>query len=632
VCFPRHHRSRLRHAVGACAIALAIGLIVAPGAHAAAAWLTPTDISRPGQHLDRPDLALDAAGDAVAIWNRRNGAGELVIEAASRPAGGAWSTPTALSAPGAGAFQPQIAVNGAGDAVAVWVGTAGGIEAAARPANGTWSTQSTRLSPPGGLAVEPQLALNAAGDAVAVWTQVTGGNRTAEAAVRPAGGDWSTQAIQISPTGKQASEARVGLDARGEAVAIWRSDSAGARPAIETASRPVGGAWSTPPTGLSDPAFIANDQPQLAVNPAGEAVAVWRVTKVGNRTFLEFAGRLPGRAWVPLGPADDIGSSPQIAINPKGDAVAVWTGNDPNGNVIEAALEPALGGWGAHPVKLSDPSTQADGPDVAIDAAGDTVAIWRRAEGGTTVIETASRRFSGAWSAPTKLTGPEPTSPEFPQISLDAAGDGLAVWKHNLQTDSVIRTAAYDATPPQLRSLAIPPTAVAGEPLSLSVAPFDAFSTQVSTQWNFGDGSGSSPGATVNHTYAAPGTYTVTATATDQAFNSASATATIAVQPGHPKAVVARTGKLRGARALLRLSCPITGPCQGTARLSIRRGAKRMLLLGKHAFGIAAGTSLVLAIKLRSAARRLLAAAPRKALVARVDGTGVTAATVRLRR
>jgi hypothetical protein len=627
---PRHSQLRVAQAIGACVGALTIGLSGAPAALAAPAWLPPTDVSRPGVIASPPHVAVDAAGDAVAIWSRRDDAGENVIEAASRPAGGSWST-TALSAPGAGAFEPQIAVNAAGDAVAVWVGTAGGIETASRPAGGSWSAQMTRLSGPAGFAIEPQIALSASGDAVAVWTQVEGVNRIIEAAVRPAGAGWSTPATKISPPSRLAERPQVGIDAAGEAVAIWSSDGAGTRTMVETASRPAGAGWSTQATELSDPAFDGG-QPQVAVNPAGEAVAIWRVIRPGNRLSLEVASRPAGGAWSQQLTGAS-GSNPQIAIDPSGNAVAVWAGSGPNGegNVIEAASRTPSRSWSAQTTKLSAPSPAADQPEVAIDAAGDAVAIWRRFEN-TKTIETASRRLGGDWSAPTKLSVPEPSNPEFPQVSLDAAGDALAIWKRNPDTNSVIRTAAYDAAPPQLRSLAIPATATAGAPLSFSVAPFDAFSSQVGIEWSFGDGTGSVAGAMASHTYGAPGTYKVTVTATDEAPNSAAATATITVEPGHPKAVAARTGRLRSAKALVRLSCPITGPCQGTAKLTVRHGAKRRLMLGQRRFRIAAGESIVLAIKLSAAGKRLLAAAPRRGLTARVSGNGVAASTVRLRR
>jgi hypothetical protein len=93
-----------------------------------------------------------------------------------------------------------------------------------------------------------------------------------------------------------------------------------------------------------------------------------------------------------------------------------------------------------------------------------------------------------------------------------------------------------------------------------------------------------------------------------------------------------RFARLRGNKALLRLRCPLSGPCRGVARLSAKRGPRAERLLGKRAFHIAAGKHLTLAIELRPSVRALLSSVGRKGLAARLTGAGVVRGTVRLRR
>jgi hypothetical protein len=61
--------------------------------------LTPKDISEPNQSITFPDVAVNPAGDAVAIWPRDTGS-ETIVEAVERPAGGEWSAPEDPSAEG----------------------------------------------------------------------------------------------------------------------------------------------------------------------------------------------------------------------------------------------------------------------------------------------------------------------------------------------------------------------------------------------------------------------------------------------------------------------------------------------------------------------------------------------------
>jgi hypothetical protein len=80
-----------------------------------------------------------------------------------------------------------------------------------------------------------------------------------------------------------------------------------------------------------------------------------------------------------------------------------------------------------------------------------------------------------------------------------------------------------------LVAVAVPPTATAGAPVTMSAAATDR-SGAPALRFDFGDGSGAD-GANVQHTYGAAGTYVVTVTATDAAGHRASVTRTIAVAP-----------------------------------------------------------------------------------------------------
>ena len=63
---------------------------------------------------------MDAAGDAVVVWRRFDGMRLPRVEAAIRPAGQAFSRPRELSAPQSYAIGHAVAIDGAGDALAVW--------------------------------------------------------------------------------------------------------------------------------------------------------------------------------------------------------------------------------------------------------------------------------------------------------------------------------------------------------------------------------------------------------------------------------------------------------------------------------------------------------------------------------
>jgi hypothetical protein len=79
----------------------------------------------------RPDVAVDADGAAVVVWERFN-----IIWIAERPAGGTWGRPQNVSSLGRYAFEPGVALGATGSGLLVWHQFDGSnevVQAAERP-------------------------------------------------------------------------------------------------------------------------------------------------------------------------------------------------------------------------------------------------------------------------------------------------------------------------------------------------------------------------------------------------------------------------------------------------------------------------------------------------------------------
>ena len=171
-------------------------------------WSAPIDLSAPDAELD-PAVAIDAVGDAVAVWSRG------AVEGAFRPAGGSWTGSVPLSSALPGPREPDVALDTAGNAVAVWrVGV--DIESAARPrTTGVWSTPVPVSGP---VAEPPRVALDASGNAVALWSGPEGETLSA---LRPAAtGRW-LPAARVSSAGAVTRAARLAAGPGGSTVAAW---------------------------------------------------------------------------------------------------------------------------------------------------------------------------------------------------------------------------------------------------------------------------------------------------------------------------------------------------------------------------------------------------------------------------
>lgn len=124
----------------------------------------------------------------------------------------------------------------------------------------------------------------------------------------------------------EARNGSVSVDAQGNAYAIWIS-SAGEANVIQSAILPVGGAWTIPTT-LS-PESQNGGNPLIAVDPQGNAVALWTVGEEENAIVQAATLAAGAQKWIAadhdLTPSLDLaGNAPQLAIDADGNALAIW--------------------------------------------------------------------------------------------------------------------------------------------------------------------------------------------------------------------------------------------------------------------------------------------------------------------
>ena len=401
------------------------GLAPAPS-FAASTWQLPVDLGSAGQESGIPDVTMDVSGDALAVWKRDNGVDNRAIEAASRPAGGSWQAPIDLPAPWQIPWTPKIALDSAGNAVAVWVGYDGSddvVQASSRPAGGSWQAPIDL-----GTGWGPQVAFDHDGNAVAVWTGDNGPGAIIQAASRPAGGAWEAP-VNLSPLGQAESplNSSLAIDSGGDAVVVWNRDD-GTNTIIQAAGRPAGGVWEAPvDLGAASDSYTTA---QVALDSAGNAIAVWRGY---DSTNIQAASRPAGGLWeAPV----DLGAGfgdPQIAFDDAGNALAVWTGSGSihasSRSVGEAWQAPVSIGVVANPYRAA--------PRISLDHSGNSLVIWEGSNGTNTIIQAAGRPAGGVWQSPIDLSSSGQNA-YFPTIATGPTGP-VAVWERYNGTDYVVQ-------------------------------------------------------------------------------------------------------------------------------------------------------------------------------------------------
>jgi Glucose / Sorbosone dehydrogenase len=395
------------------------------GTGGTAQWTPPENLSAPPGA--NPDVAVDPNGNAVFSWRRADAANpNQHIQVRVRSASGALSSSQTITDPGQDAFDAQVAVDNAGDAVFTWRrfdGTNYRIQARVRFASGTLSAVQT-LSDPGQDAFDPQVAVDGAGDAVFAWRRSDGSNERIQSRFRSAAGTLS--AVQtLSGSGEDAFDPRVGLDSAGKAVFAWRR-SDGSNERIQSRVRSAAGTLSPVKT-LSPPGRDAV-HPRVGVDSAGDAVFAWLQFDGSNwrveTRARSAAGVLSGTKAISTVGTDAL--VPEVDVDSGGDAVFAWERFNSGGYQVQARARSAAGALS--PAKtLSNAATNAVSPQVAVDGDGNAVVAWTQLGGPNDWIQARKRSAAGVLGPIVNVTGAG-SSPSNPVLEMNATGDSALGW------------------------------------------------------------------------------------------------------------------------------------------------------------------------------------------------------------
>jgi Glycosyl hydrolase family 26 len=181
-------------------------------------------LSETGRDAVGPQVAVAPDGTATVVWSRFDGTNSIVQESRIAPD----DTPVAgvndLSASGRSAIQPDVVVDPDGTATVIWVRSDGAdtiVQERRIPGSGVPSATTNDLSAPGQDAAEPRLALGPEGAVTVVWERFDGSSFIVQdRRITPAGARGAS-AINLSASGRDASEPQVAVAPDGSATVIW---------------------------------------------------------------------------------------------------------------------------------------------------------------------------------------------------------------------------------------------------------------------------------------------------------------------------------------------------------------------------------------------------------------------------
>lgn len=282
---------------------------------------------------------------------------------------------------------------------------------------------------------QPRVACDEDGNAIVVFEQFVGAVNHVFANRYAAGVGWQGAVRLDTAAGKRSSAPVVSVDARGNAVAIYRQEDA---PDV----------WSvrvnrfSPEIGWGDPEEIAGgggsvEEARVAHGPDGEMLAlISRKDALGTPRIYAIR-YVEGWGWTPSGDPIDAGAGsaqfPRIAFAPDGTAWAIFRQGDPNRRTYATRWDGTA--WSA-PKAIDGGLENAVQQQLAVGADGNAVAVF--VHGGPVDSRVyANRSAGGAWSGPTAVSG-NVGLVSGPSIAVDGDGNAMIAYvKHDGEHDRV---------------------------------------------------------------------------------------------------------------------------------------------------------------------------------------------------
>lgn len=373
-------------------------------------------------------VAFDANGNALAVWSQPSTlGGKFKVWARRYVPGTGWGAiaeiQTTSNLPDYRA--PQVAFDPSGNAIVVFAGFhpegSGTLAARYTAANASWGV----ATPIGIGGFAPQIAIDTNGNALVVWNQ--GATFPFDIAARHYAAITNTwEAAQlIESLAGSANAPQIAFDANGNAIAVWTQFD-GTTDSIYS-NRYSAGSWGA--AVLLETGSGGAVNPQIAVDAAGNAMAVWRqMDGIQNNVY---ASRYASGSWgtpALVETSANAADQPSVAMDANGNAIVVWSEVDP-GDVTSIWSRRYVAGVGGTAVRIDDASSYTSGgsPQISMDATGNGMAVWTQASFTWANRYVAGTGWAGATLIDSTAAGGSSSSP---QVAVDGNGNASAVWPH----------------------------------------------------------------------------------------------------------------------------------------------------------------------------------------------------------
>ncbi|HEY3421443.1 MAG TPA: hypothetical protein VGK23_12905 [Methanomassiliicoccales archaeon] len=345
-----------------------------------------------------PQVAMDREGNAVVVWQQFDDSSHLNLYARYFSSG-TWGEVTLLEYGTGNAWSPQVAMDDNGNAMVVWsqYDCSSHLSIYARYfSSGAWGAVAL-LEYGTGNAWSPQVAMDGNGNAMAVWSQLDSLSHMSVYAMYFSSETWG-EVMPLKTGAGDASCAQVAMDGNGNAMVVWSQTwwptDGGQELSGIYSDRFSSGTWGTPQLLENNSANNYFYDPRIAMDGNGDATVVW-LWRASLDIRAVHAIRYESGVWSAMNELANVFggiSSAQVAMDDNGNAMVVCQYDGVWESIIASLY--AGGTWEA--VVLEHGAGDASNAQVAMDGNCKAMVVWQQDDGAhESIYGTSVRLMTG---------------------------------------------------------------------------------------------------------------------------------------------------------------------------------------------------------------------------------------------
>ena len=388
---------------------------------AGSGWAAPTVLDTNTNDAMRPRISIDrTTGDAIVSWIQSDGAADSMYVSSFDASSNTWSVAMLLensNNPLNTIWTPAVSINGE-HGMATWLQSEAGVDHVylSRLVAGTW-TAPVRLDTGTQSSMQIEGAVDANGNVTVSWRQLDSGAGPHIATRR-----WNNSTLTMGPVMRMSVEGdrqgKIGLDAQGNGVLLWRGDGVRVRHYDVTT-----GQWSEQQNLATQPeAGIA----ELSVSASGDALAAWPETVGGVSTMYASYYDASTGAWSAATAIANNMSAVKVTVSLVGDSGVVgWVSDDGGGGGQDVyAVRWQDGVWGAATLMETLPNPASD-VSASIDGSNNATVVWAQVDNAAPSIYQSRSNSTPYYLVPAGATWRSLAATLY-GVDSDAAGEALA--------------------------------------------------------------------------------------------------------------------------------------------------------------------------------------------------------------